>query len=688
MHDEVITRLEITDTSFTVPYHTIYRRFSCQSITVNKHSNNESPLAQIEPVILQLVVWKQEAGQPVTPTEGLLIANSLIEDKPIQEKVKDFQASRKKSPTGQLSKKYWFQFMKRHKQYLQSRKGYRVACNRTEWVTYNNVEIMYELIYEQMTNAGIAVELPEDEQYWVDKDGEELDSDENAVGLKVKIKITHPEWLLFGDEVGTEISQKDDGHVGGQRFVSQKNTRANIKSSHTNGRFTLIGLTAASGDPVMCIMIFAGEELTFEQRMGDDIRVAYDAAKSVTQNSGRGKRFPGAPTCFFRGKTIPPLVTCSKKGCITSEILMTALKRLDDLGVYKRTETLTPMGLFDAHDSRLQVPFLRYINDESHLWRFCIGLPNGTHKWQVGDAPEQNGCWKVEWSREKGVLLLYRIRMGLNAVLEKSDIITLVNIVWHKSFAMKESNTKAIAARGWNPANYCLLTDPEILATRPTSVANHTNPVTTLVVRQPSPMIPSPVQNVQTTPAPVTQAVQYSTTNTQGLPSPLPPPPLQDINTITTIPPPQLSPAPNDINNTCQTDLPPPSLSLTCNNDNHTIQTAESLASDSHTTITTQPHPSPWINLADLNFEHGLSGEFTVDILQHMVRKEKINENLNCRYERGRAKRGEIDSTRRLTGGSLFESKHIILDSEVLEYREGKEKEKEDEKFKTIQNAV
>ena len=71
-----------------------------------------------------------------------------------------------------------------------------------------------------------------------------------------------------------------------------------------------------------------------------------------------------------------------------------------------------------------------------------------------------------------------------------------------------------------------------------------------------------------------------------------------------------------------------------------------------------------------------------------MVRKEKINENLNCRYERGRATRGEIDNTRRLTGGSLFNSKHIILDSEVLEYREGKEKEKEDEKLKTIQNAV
>ena len=120
--------------------------------------------------------------------------------------------------------------------------------------------------------------------------------------------------MLFGDEVGTNISQKDNGHVGGQLFVTGKNTRANIKSSHADGRFTLIGLTAASGDVVMCIIIFAGEELSFEQRMGHDIRVDYDNDKNITFNSGAGKSFHGSPTCHFRGKTIPALITCSKKG--------------------------------------------------------------------------------------------------------------------------------------------------------------------------------------------------------------------------------------------------------------------------------------------------------------------------------------------------------------------------------------
>ena len=131
----------------------------------------------------------------------------------------------------------------------------------------------------------------------------------------------------------------------------------------------------------MVIIIFAALELSFVQRMGHDVRVEYDENGSVSDNSGPGKSFPGAPTCHFRGKDVPALVTCSPKGSITSCILREAFKRLDDLGVYERTSTLRPMALFDAHDSRLQVAFLRYINDPSHRWTFCIGLPNGTHKW-------------------------------------------------------------------------------------------------------------------------------------------------------------------------------------------------------------------------------------------------------------------------------------------------------------------
>ena len=114
--------------------------------------------------------------------------------------------------------------------------------------------------------------------------------------------------------------------------------------------------------------------------MGHDIRVPFDQGLLIAENSGPGKTFSGGSSCTFRGKVIPALITASTKGSITSEILKHAFERLDQLNIYPRTPQLTPFALFDAHNSRLQVPFLRYINDPSHKWIFCIGLPNGTNK--------------------------------------------------------------------------------------------------------------------------------------------------------------------------------------------------------------------------------------------------------------------------------------------------------------------
>eukprot|EP00560_Eucampia_antarctica_P004562 CAMPEP_0197833828 /NCGR_PEP_ID=MMETSP1437-20131217/20225_1 /TAXON_ID=49252 ORGANISM="Eucampia antarctica, Strain CCMP1452" /NCGR_SAMPLE_ID=MMETSP1437 /ASSEMBLY_ACC=CAM_ASM_001096 /LENGTH=58 /DNA_ID=CAMNT_0043438103 /DNA_START=60 /DNA_END=233 /DNA_ORIENTATION=- len=56
-------------------------------------------------------------------------------------------------------------------------------------------------------------------------------------------------------------------------------------------------------------------------------------------------------------------MTCSSKGSITSEIFKATFEKLDNIGVYKREENRKPFCLFDAHDSRLQVPFLGYINN-------------------------------------------------------------------------------------------------------------------------------------------------------------------------------------------------------------------------------------------------------------------------------------------------------------------------------------
>jgi hypothetical protein len=58
----------------------------------------------------------------------------------------------------------------------------------------------------------------------------------------------------------------------------------------------------------MYIVIFAAEELTYEQQMGHDIQAELYGKQSIRENSGTGKAFPGAPTCHFCGEDVPALL--------------------------------------------------------------------------------------------------------------------------------------------------------------------------------------------------------------------------------------------------------------------------------------------------------------------------------------------------------------------------------------------
>ena len=191
IHDEVIKSLDLHDTK--IKQRTILSRIYRNALHVNSCQNQTAPLLPIEPFLLQIAMWKQEAGQPITPSEGIQLANSLIDGKPTQERLKEFQTSIRAEPTGLVSAKFWLQFVKRNKEKLEVGKGYRVAGNRTEWVTYENVELMYDLVYEQMVQAGVAKALAPEEYYYVNDKGERVSEIEDSVGMQVKVEVTHPE---------------------------------------------------------------------------------------------------------------------------------------------------------------------------------------------------------------------------------------------------------------------------------------------------------------------------------------------------------------------------------------------------------------------------------------------------------------------------------------------------------------
>ena len=108
---------------------------------------------------------------------------------------------------------------------------------------------------------------------------------------------------MFGDEVGAETNQMDDGNNGGQCCISIKGMKTNLLSSKASVRFTLMGLTAATGEPVLCICILAAQILSVTYVKGFDYRasIPYDSINTMEENMGEGRSLPGFPVCKFRG---------------------------------------------------------------------------------------------------------------------------------------------------------------------------------------------------------------------------------------------------------------------------------------------------------------------------------------------------------------------------------------------------
>ena len=159
-----------------------------------------------------------------------------------------------------------------------------------------------------MEDAGVAERL--ENPVWMNKSGEEVNEDD-AFGCKVTHKITRPDMCLVVDEVGGNTNQKGDGNVGGELQLCESGKTPQQKINTKDKHYTLLGLTALTGEPVMCIVIFAGTKEHAIVESGLDLSAPTFGSPSdpdfFEKNSGKGKRFPGGPTCKFKGKQIPCL---------------------------------------------------------------------------------------------------------------------------------------------------------------------------------------------------------------------------------------------------------------------------------------------------------------------------------------------------------------------------------------------
>ena len=165
------------------------------------------------------------------------------------------------------------------------------------------------------------------------------------------------------------------------------------------------------------------------------------------------------------------------------------LAQLDTLNIFDQSENIQPFLSLDGHHSRMQLPFLEYINNINHPWMVCIGVPYGTHIWQVADSSQQNGIYKLTLAKAKA-LYLNSLPSNKQRFLP-TDIIPLVNMAWKESFANVTNSQKAIRERGWGPLNYCLLDHPDLnqkLDIQPSTENNGNNNQSTININTTGPL--------------------------------------------------------------------------------------------------------------------------------------------------------------------------------------------------------
>lgn len=436
---------------------------------VKRNSNvavggHKSPMLEIEPYVVTLILQLAQMRVPITSAQGLQLCNSIIKDTEFYDKVMDHKTKYCRAAPPTLGIKYWRNFMKRNKHIVSAKKAVKFDTKRDEWCTYHNFKEMYEEVYTLLVSTGLAVK--HDLPVWRNKDGEIVEQEVDSFGLESAYELIHPDWVVFVDEVGNNTSQMRDGNVGGQKLLCTKGGRPQQRAATNDAHFTVLGFTAATGEPIMCAIIFAAKSMKDEWRLGFDPFAEWIGEENdVEINIGEGKQMPMGPECNFKGKTIPCFCCCSESGSITGKLLKEMLEAIDNLSVFDRSTGLNPFLLLDGHGSRFELEFLKYIHTEETKWHCSIGVPYGTSYWQVGDSSEQNGKFKSKLYEEKMELAAKKGDHGQQIAIHKTDIVGLIRKGWNVSFADVESSKKAIHTRGWGPKalNYNVLLHPELV---------------------------------------------------------------------------------------------------------------------------------------------------------------------------------------------------------------------------------
>jgi hypothetical protein len=119
---------------------------------------------------------------------------------------------------------------------------------------------MHQEVYKEMNSTGIACKL--DKEVFLDKSyGGIVEHEEEGFGLKTQYYLERPDKLIFVDEVGSNTSQANNRNMGSEKLLCIGSNHSQEFVNTKDAHFTMLGFTMASGEAVMCCIIFAASQL-------------------------------------------------------------------------------------------------------------------------------------------------------------------------------------------------------------------------------------------------------------------------------------------------------------------------------------------------------------------------------------------------------------------------------------------
>ena len=282
-----------------------------------------------------------------------------------------------------------------------------------------------------------------------------MDDEKQAYGfIKVPIEITHPDMWIVLDKCRCNLSQEEDGLVGGKKYLADISQKAYSSIATKHNHFTHIGVTTLDGNGLMCVCIISGKNWNMLVKWGVDMSkldgIDIDLDTIIDKGAADemllellhdrcedGKLFPGLPSCTYKGTKIPGYLAFSESGGITLTILTNIFRRLDHNEIFNKDweNGITPFVMLDGHGSHFHLEFLEYINIPKHWWNVCLSVPYRTALWQIGGLAELNGMFKILLNRAKIKLFLLRMATYMQDIhFSRTDIISLICLCWELSF--------------------------------------------------------------------------------------------------------------------------------------------------------------------------------------------------------------------------------------------------------------